>query len=308
MEAPRAKTGAARFTWPPRAAGGGSPRADVDAPGASVVLRGAALRSAVGGGGGRLAQVWRAVETDWLDLVAPPLEPRLAAAGWMPDPPGAYCPRCGLSMFDGRAIGEGCDQCEGRRPAWQRVVRLGEYRGELARIVREIKFSRWRALGFALGRLMAAQAAPVVVALAPRTRVVLVPVPMSRWRLMVRGMDHTLAICRGVRAGLRQAGIGASIAHSLGRRHGPSQLSVLPSERAGNIGRRIFPRGPRRFGKEFDRNLVVVVDDVMTTGATMQASCRAVREGLKRDGLEAVGVWALVAARTERADGDRDDP
>jgi predicted amidophosphoribosyltransferase len=253
-----------------------------------------------------VAEVWHAVEADWLDLAVPPLESRLAAAGWMPDPPDAYCPRCGLSMPDGRVVGDGCDLCEGRRPAWQRVVRLGEYRGELARIVREIKFTRWRTLGFALGRLMAAQVAPHVAAVVRGKPVALVPVPMSRWRLMLRGMDHTLAICRGVRAGLRLAGISASIAAVLGRRHGPTQLSVLPSERAGNIGRRIYPHGPRRFHQVFDRCLVIVVDDVMTTGATMQASCRAVREGLKRDGREVAGIWALVAARTERADGDRD--
>lgn len=271
------------------------------------MLRGAALRSAVGGDGGRWARFWRAVEADWLDLVAPPLESRLAAAGWTPDSPDAYCPRCGLSMIDGRAVGEGCDRCEGRRPAWQRVVRLGEYRGEMARVVREIKFSRWRALGHDLGRLMGSRAAPIVAALAPGAGVVLVPVPMSRWRLMIRGMDHTLAICRGVRAGMRGAGVAATIEPALGRRHGPSQLSVLPSERAGNIGRRIYPRGGGRFGKVFDRKLVMVVDDVMTTGATMQASCRAVREGLKRESREVAGLWALVAARTERAGGDRDD-
>lgn len=304
MDAPRAKGGTGGFTWPPRAAVSEPARDPADGARASVVLSGAALREAVGGEGGPLRQVWRAIETDWLDLVAPPLGSRLAAAGWAADGHDSYCPRCGLGLFDGRRIGEGCDRCEGRRPAWERVVRLGEYRGELACIVREIKFSRWRALGFELGRLMGAHAAPVVAAHAPGASVVLAPVPMSRWRLIARGMDHAMAICRGVRAGMRGAGLEARIARLLGRRHGPSQLAVLPSERAGNVGRRIYPRRAGAFRAVFDRELVVVVDDVMTTGATMQAGCRAVREGLKVAGRNPAGVWALVAARTERADGD----
>lgn len=256
---------------------------------------------------GWLGALWRAVEVEWLDMTSAPLAERLGAAGWRADSATAYCARCGLTILDGDRVGEGCDKCAGRRPAWERIVRLGEYRAPLSSVVREIKFSKWRRLGEDLGRLMGAELAAAAGAHAAGAPIVLVPVPMSRLHRLVRGMDHALAICRGVREGLRERRMEVEIRSLLRRRHGPSQLSVLPSERAGNVGRRIYAGRLKGFCQVPRGALLVVVDDVMTTGATMQGSCRGLREGLRAAGRTDCGVWGLVAARTELADGDRDE-
>lgn len=285
-----------RFVWPPRRV---APDAPV-VPAAAEVVRGPELR-----------RTWRdalreAVEDTrsvWLDMTVPQLDVRLAEQQFEPDAPGSYCPKCGLTAE--RNLGpECCDECANRRPAWQRVVRLGTYTPPLADVIRQIKFTKWRRLGEDLGRVMGRQLAELLPT--PRPPIVLVPVPMSWQRRVVRGLDHSLAICRGVRAGLAEGGGRARIRKLLWRRHGPSQLQVLPSERSGNVGRMIQAR---RFGFRSVSNgtLVVVVDDVMTTGATMRASCRAVVEGLSGAGVERATVWAMVAARTEIADGDRDE-
>jgi predicted amidophosphoribosyltransferase len=233
-------------------------------------------------------------------MTLPRLGERLAAASFQPDSPNDYCYKCGLTAKEPPGP-DGCIECTDRRPQWDRVVRLGTYTPPLADVIRQIKFSKWRRLGYDLGLIMGRQLATQLPS--PRPPIVLVPVPMSWRRRMFRGMDHSVAICRGVRAGL---GKGARIARLLKRRHGPSQLQVLPSERSGNVGRMIQPRmcGFRSVSGD---SIIAIVDDVMTTGATMRASCRAVGEGLAAAGAGRRKVWALVAARTELPDGDRSE-
>lgn len=282
----------APFTWPPRTVSPASP----GAPAAAEVVRGP-----------ELSRTWRDAVREaiddtrrtWLDLMLPRLEERFAASGFVSDRADAYCPKCGLTA-QGELGPDGCEECQSRRPAWKRVVRLGTYSHPLAEVIRQIKFSRWRRLGYDLGVVMGRSLAAELPS--PRPPIVLVPVPMSWRRRMVRGIDHSLAICRGVKASLGRT---ARISRVLRRRHGPSQLQVLPGERSGNVGRMVYPA---RFGfrSVSDAAIVVVVDDVMTTGATMRACCRAMKEGLSGVGKDRMDVWALVAARTEVADGDRD--
>lgn len=282
-----------RFVWPPKPIAPSAPAV----PAAAEVIRGPELTHSWSDS---LRRAIDDTRRTWLDMTLPRLDERLAEHGFMPDGPGTYCPKCGLTAE--RDLGQGCcDDCTSRRPAWHRIVRLGTYTPPLADVIRQIKFSQWRRLGQDLGVLLGRQLAEQLPT--PRPRIVLVPVPMSWRRRVFRGMDHSLAICRGVREGM---GGEARIAKLLKRRHGPSQLQVLPSERSGNVGRMIQPR---RFGfrSASEATLVIVVDDVMTTGATMRASCRAVGEGLAAVGAGRREVWALVAARTQLPDGDRDE-
>lgn len=282
-----------RFVWPPR-----RPEPETQpAPAATEVVRGAEFTRSWRDGVREALEDTRRI---WLDQVVPKLDERLAAAGFRPDPPTAYCFKCGLTV-DRPTGSEGCEGCVGRQPGWRRIIRLGTYTPPLSNIIREIKFSNWRRLGQDLGVALSRQLLEQLPS--PRPPVVLVPVPMSWRRRMIRGMDHTLAICRGVRSGL---GGDVRIAHLLKRRHGPSQLQVLPSERSGNVGKMIQPRlfGFRSVSPDA---IVVVVDDVMTTGATMRASCRALGEGLAGAGSGRRELWGLIAARTEEPDGDRDE-
>ncbi len=282
-----------RFVWPPRPV-----PSNPAAPTPAEVVH-----------ADELARTWRdslreALEETrrtWLDLTLPRLDQRLADAGFRPDPFDRFCPLCGLTA-DPPLRADRCEECANKRPPWQRVIRLGTYTPPLADVIRQIKFSRWRRLGFDLGVVLGRQLAAAVPA--PRPPVVLVPVPISWRRRLARGLDHTLALCRGVRSVL---GPSAQVCHLLKRAHGPSQVQVLASDRPRNVGNRIQPR---RFGWRSVSGdcLFVVVDDVMTTGATMRASCRAVGEGLAGRGLAKRPVLALVAARTETPDGDRDDP
>lgn len=302
--------------WPPRPIG---PPPETDAAAAPSSsgphIRGtdvAATRSKVPSTDLRkpIAELWHDIERVWLDVVAPPLADRMRLEGWSPDSPAEYCSRCALSVGRDQLLDDLCKACrdgETTRPPWQRIVRLGEYAHPLDQWIREVKFTRWRRLGHDLGRLLGETLAPELAAareagLVPREPPLIVPVPMPPLRRLMRGIDHTMAIARGVAGRLN-----GRVAQPLRRDLRPSQTRVAPSSRAANVANSIHPRAawvrPR-----LDGRLVIVVDDVTTTGSTLRGACRAVAavQRAERDLAAAAGgdpgkpgpIWAAVLART----------
>ncbi len=275
-----------RFVWPPRSA------APVEPP--KSIARAPAHRASPSTARGN---AWAAFEREFLGLRAGPLRLRAAEAGWSPDRLDDYCPRCGRGNPPAADPTDGCHECAGIRFAWARIVRLGPYSGELARWIREVKFTGWRYLGFELGvmlgdSLLAADLPP------PAGPTVIVPVPDSMLRRLFRGIDHAALIARGV-----SRATGWPIARLLTRRFGPTQLSVAASERASNAARSFrAATGAESALRGFAR--VVVVDDVLTTGATMRACTRAVASA-SRSGVGPPGggsiptIWAACLARSE---------
>jgi ComF family protein len=231
------------------------------------------------------AGVWRAVERVWLAERSAPMAERLAA--WTPDEPEAYCPRCATSVGAFEADVDGCAACRGRRLAWVGAVRLGAYEGVLREAVRAIKFERDRHAGAVVGKLLgkAVVARLLRAGVNPATATV-VPVPVSFRRRMARGIDHALALGRGV------AGAGSmDLERALVRSHRASQTSLPQSVRRRNVS------GTMRARAGFDASgrVVVVVDDVRTTGATMTEACRAVRRAARSGEVE---IWSCVVGVT----------
>ncbi len=225
---------------------------------------------------------------------------RMADAGWSPDARTAYCPRCASSAGPYAADDTGCGWCREKNLSWERAVRLGDYAGLLREMVLEVKFTRWRRLGAQLGRMLGERLAEELDrAGADRGRTALVPVPMSFRRWLLTGIDHSLAICRGV---ARETGL--PIVRALSRRHRASQLEVSPSKRLTNVAGAF--RARRGMPPPWDAGgcLVIVVDDVRTTGATMTAACRALRKAAGPAGEEegrdpgSVRLWSAVLGVT----------
>jgi len=149
-----------------------------------------------------------------------------------------------------------------------------EYGGALAEAICRMKYGgRWE-IARPLGALMYRS-----VALAPVTFDLVVPVPSTPERLRARGYNPARELARAwgrdVRAGAAR------------RRPGPAQVGRSRRERRSNL-RGAFVAEPRLVrGRR-----VLVVDDVITTGATASAMV----DELRRCGAVAVGIAALASA------------
>lgn len=225
---------------------------------------------------------WRrwfeAFEVAYLGRVSASWDVRARDAGWVADEAGAYCPRCGVTVgefeLDTLSDPATCARCRSKKLAWDRFVRLGAYEGVLAGAIRELKFHAMRHHGSRLGALLGERVRAEVEKLGVKcTDAAIVPIPMTPWRRIARGVDHAAIIAWAV---ARESGV--PLVRALKRRHRPTQWSVPTSERRRNVAGSFVCRGLVAGLRE--KRLVVVVDDVRTTGATMSEACRTLERGM----------------------------
>lgn len=222
---------------------------------------------------------------------AQPLARGACRAGWCAPcaaalvSPAGRCGQCAIESLTPL-----CESCRTTPPPFTCTVVLGAYAPPLDRIVRALKFNRQPALGAAL----AAALAPIVQReLAqlpvghPRHRVV--AVPLSDERLAERGYNQSLLIARPL---ARALGLPIDPTALRRQRAGPPQSRLSPGARATNVAQAFVATRPHH-------EPVLLVDDVMTTGATLAAASYAlIRAG-------APSVTCVIVARTAPPDVSR---
>lgn len=186
------------------------------------------------------------------------------------------CPQCWLPAPDGGR----CQRCRQRRPALTGSRAVFVYQGVARDAVHALKYDGVSAVA----RPMAQEMARVFLAWAPPV-MELVPVPLAPSRRRTRGYNQSQLLAREL---ARATGL-------------PLRAGALERRRARQPQVRLSDYEARRRNVEgvfVPRHLqtgvaVLLIDDVMTTGATLDACARALREGGSGP------VYALTFARED---------
>ncbi|WP_063769521.1 MULTISPECIES: ComF family protein [unclassified Streptomyces] len=162
------------------------------------------------------------------------------------------------------------------RPAGLPVVRAAAaYEGA----VRAVLLAHKERGALPLAGVLGAALAAAVLAGGPgpgRGELALVPVPSARRQVRARGHDPARRIALAAAGRLRRAGVPARVAPVLGlRRAVADQAGLGARQRRENLAGAL---AVRRDGARLTRGArIVLVDDVVTTGATLAEAARAVR-------------------------------
>ncbi len=233
-------------------------------------------------------------------LLAVTLAPRCAACARVLDAPLAgpvcapcwglvrtlappFCRACGDPLPSWRVISvvtERCPRCRRRPPVIDAGCAAGEYEGTLREIVHAFKYEGRRSLARPLAAMMRTAGAAML-----RDADWVVPVPLHPWRRVHRGFNQAADLARD---------LDRPMLHALFRwRATPAQTGLTAAARRHNV-RDAFAITPLRGAATraaLDGRIVVLVDDVRTTGATLNECARVLKEAGARD------VRALTVAR-----------
>lgn len=189
----------------------------------------------------------------------------------LPLPPPRTCPICA----DRTTHGERCGACLKDPPHFDRTVAAFRYDFPLDRVIHALKYGHQ----LALAQWFAAQ---IQVSLTDHACDRIVPLPLHIDRLRERGFNQAGEIAKALGALL---GLPVDLQTLVRTRATPSQADLTDKERLRNV------RGAFECGGDLSQQRLLLIDDVMTTGATANECART----LKIHGARSVTV--AVAAR-----------
>lgn len=194
------------------------------------------------------------------------------------------CERCGSIAVGDRDHAQGCPQCKGERLYFDATVRLGSYEGSRRSAVLRVKRASERGLAIALADLLAVANAERFSALAPDA---IVPVPMHWSRKIWRGANSPETISERL---ARHLGVPIASHLLVRRRRTAPQASLSSTGRLANV------RGAFRAREHADLPgaRLLLVDDIMTTGATVNEAAKM---------LHRAGAGFIAVAVVARASG-----
>ena len=184
--------------------------------------------------------------------------------------------RCDVCAIPLHGAGRVCGRCLASPPSFHRATALADYAPPVDGMVTALKFRARLELAAAFGGLLAQR-------VAASEDTVVIPVPLAFERMSERGFNQSQQIAK---AFCRRSG--ACLAAGFVRRvkHAPPQQTLALDERRRNI------RGAFAMAGDVRGRDVLVVDDVMTSGSTMDELARLLVS------VGAAQVHALVVART----------
>jgi ComF family protein len=194
---------------------------------------------------------------------------------------GPRCPRCGQGFTSAQAVDHVCGRCHAEPPPYERLLSAWLYGGPAREAILRFKLQGRPYLYRALSRPLA----DLLLREAWRPDLVLA-VPMSTGGLRRRGYDPAYLLALGLSQHLGWPRPPTGLLHKV--RETPAQRGMSAAARRENV--RGAYQCPEKAAKHLKGRTVLLVDDVVTTGATAEACAGA----LRRAGVARVSVVTLA--------------
>ena len=176
----------------------------------------------------------------------------------------AHCPTCALPFAGISNSSHLCGRCTLHPPAYEKVYAVGLYDQSLRHAIHQFKYNRRvgldRSLGVLLDRAVDRNLSIDLV----------VPVPLSHQRLQQRSYNQALLLAREF-SRIRQLSVASNFL--VKSRETKSQQGLSAVQRGKNL------RGAFQLRGDVSGMTVLLVDDVMTTGATVEACSQILSAG-----------------------------
>lgn len=233
---------------------------------------------------------WRGVVEAVADVVWPPscavCDAVLPGAGWLCDAhrddvtelPARHCVRC---AEPGVFPSSTCERCRAGVP-WARAYAPFEHEGAVARAIHRFKYEDRADLSRVLGHSLARQSAAVIGGWGG----VVVPLPLHDSRFAERQYDQAALLAQ---AFCEVSGHRLELGWLQRTRATPRQVGLSEARREANV------RGAFAASEAVRGHTVVLVDDVLTSGATAREASRVLLDA----GAKEVFVLTLARARSE---------
>ena len=238
---------------------------------------------------------WRGAGRRLLDALLPPAtldeaSPDAATIGLSADAwaritflDEPVCDGCGAPFEFAQGPGALCVLCEGKRRAFVRARAACLYDEHSRGLILQLKHADRTDLAPLFARWLSRAAGPLL-----ETADVIAPVPLHRFRLLGRRFNQSAEIARALSAATGVRYLPEALVR---RRDTPSQAGRSAGGRRRNVAA-AFERPPGR-RRQVEGRRVLLVDDVMTTGATAEGCARA----LTAAGADAVYVAVVARVR-----------
>jgi ComF family protein len=185
------------------------------------------------------------------------------------------CPKCGRPQSSAML----CPGCLSWQAEIDGIRSPFRFDGAIRQAIHELKYRNLRALAGLLAQLLSDY-----LVNNPVPGEVLVPVPLHHKRLRERGYNQSCLLAQELGKLINLPVVDDCLVR---QRHAPPQARTSTvDERRSNVADAFFCRDLRLKGKQ-----VLLIDDVSTSGATLDACARALKEA------GATTVWGLVLAR-----------
>jgi ComF family protein len=194
--------------------------------------------------------------------------------------PAGHCSRCALPFRATDSSSHLCADCSRQSPPFRQVYVAGLYQGALKEALQGFKYQGRVDLDRSLAQLLIGLLADESI-----EADLIVPVPLHRHKLRQRGYNQSLLLARLLAHNL-QISLGKAMLVRMQAGH--SQQGLSAPQRRQNL------KGAFRCNRDLSGKRLLLVDDVMTTGATLAVCSQALLDAGAQE------VSAAVVARAPR--------